>query len=247
VFREGHPHDAVEAQLAARVRHPNVVAVHDLVQHHDLYCLVMDFHEGVNLGVLLGRRRRMPPSVVATLGLQLLAALGAVHESGLVHCDVKPANLLLCDDGRLILLDFGIAEISGSEPAHPSRRNGYVIGSPAYMPPELVRGGTPRPASDLWSLGAVLYTAVEGHPPFQEDDLAPTLTAVLHDPPPPARWAGRLQPLLERLLAKDPAARPNREAVHAMLVGACSSPSGPALRAGCRAFRSSQPVFDGPG
>jgi serine/threonine protein kinase len=224
-FHEPHPHGLVEARLAARVRHPHVVAVHDVVKHGGSYRLVMDYCGGTNLVSLLRGRRRLPPSIVAALGLQLLAALQAVHASGVVHCDVKPANLMLDNDGRLMLIDFGIAEISGSDPAHPARRSGDVIGSPAYMAPELVLGGAPRPASDLWSLGATLYTAVEGRPPFRQDDDIPTLTAVLHDPPSPARRAGRLRPVLDRLLVKEPADRASHDALRALLIDAC--PVGP--------------------
>jgi serine/threonine protein kinase len=218
-FRAQRPPDALEARLVARLRHPNVVAVHDLIQDGSSYCLVMDFHDGVDLGELLGRGRRLPPRVVAALGLQLLAALEAVHGSGVVHCDVKPANLVLGHDGRLILVDFGIAEISGGEPTHPARRDGYVVGSPGYTAPELLRGRAPCPASDMWSVGAVLYTAVEGRSPFQHDGVVPTVAAVLHDRPPPPRRAGCLRPLLEQLLAKDPAARPSVDAARAMLAG----------------------------
>ena len=216
-FREHHPIGA-EACLAARVRDPNVVAVHDLVLHRDSACLVMDYHPGVSLAALLRERRRLPPPVVAALGLQLAAALAAVHEAGVVHCDVKPANLLVGDNGRLVLIDFGIAELSGGDPAHPARRKGDVVGSPAYTAPELVLGGPPHPAADLWSLGTVLYAAVEGHPPFLHEGVASTLTAVLHDPPPPASRAGHLRPLLGGLLDKDPAARPSPDAIRAMLV-----------------------------
>jgi serine/threonine protein kinase len=229
-FRERYPHGLTEARLAARVRHPHVAAVHDVVQHGGSHRLVMDYHGGTNLATLLQGGRRLPPPVVAALGLQLLAALQAVHAADVVHCDVKPANLLL-DGGHLMLVDFGIAEISGSDPAHPARRSGDVIGSPAFMAPELVRGGRPRPAADLWSLGATLYAAVEGRPPFPLDDVVPTLTAVLHDPPPPARRAGGLQPLLERLLVKDPAQRCSHDEVHALLTDAYPSTPSPVLAA----------------
>jgi serine/threonine protein kinase len=220
-FHEPHTHSLIEARLAARVRHPNVAAVHDVVGHGSAYSLVMDYCGGTNLVALLRGEGRLPESVVAVLGLQLLAALQAVHASGVVHCDVKPANLMLDDDGRLVLIDFGIAEINGSDPAHPARRSGDVIGSPAYMAPELVLGGAPRPASDLWSLAATLYTAVEGLPPFRQDDDVPTLTAVLHDPPSPTRRAGRLQPVLDRLLVKEPADRASPDVVHVLLTDAC--------------------------
>jgi eukaryotic-like serine/threonine-protein kinase len=219
-FRSRLTRDVAEAHLAARVRHPNVAAVHDLVKHGGSYCLVMDYHAGGTLAQLLRRRRSLPPRAVAALGRQLLAALQAVHVAGIVHCDVKPANLLLSGDGRLVLVDFGIAESSDGQAAHPARLDGDIIGSPPYMAPELVRGEPPRPAADLWSLGATLYAAVEGRPPFSEDDAASTLAAVLHDPPAPTRGAGRLGPLLDRLLAKDPTERPGYDTVKKMLTDA---------------------------
>ena len=227
-FRDRDPHDLAGARMAARVRHPNVTAVHDVLRHGDSICLVMDYHAGTTLADLLRGGRRLPRQAVAALGLQLLSALRAVHEAGIAHCDVKPANLLLGDDGRLTLLDFGIAELIGEDPMHPARRGGEIIGSPAYMAPELVRGEAPSPAADLWSLGATLYTALEGRPPFPQRDVAPTLAAVLHDPPSPTRRAGRLAPLLTRLLAKDPAARPSHDTVHTLLAEAL--PVSPALK-----------------
>jgi serine/threonine protein kinase len=219
LFRSHHPVGA-EARLTTRSRDPHVVAVHDLVLHRGSACLVMDYHPGVSLAELLRDRHRLPPAAVAALGLQLSAALEAVHAAGVVHCDVKPANLMIADNGRLALIDFGIAELSGGKPAHPARRTGHVVGSPAYTAPELVLGGPPRPASDLWSLGTVLFAAVQGRPPFLHEGLVPTLTAVLNDPLPPASRAGRLRPLVEQLLIKDPAARPSSAAIRSMLVEA---------------------------
>jgi eukaryotic-like serine/threonine-protein kinase len=216
-----HSHGLIEARLAARVRHPHVAGMHDVVEQAGSHWLVMDYCGGASLAdVLRGGRRRLPGSVTAALGLQLLAALRAVHAAGVVHCDVKPANVLLSEDGRLVLVDFGIAETIGGGPVHPARRTGQVIGSPAYMAPELVRGEAPRPAADLWSLGATLYTVVEGRPPFPQAEVVPTLTAVLHDPPQPARRANRLQPLLALLLDKDPARRPSHDGVQALLTAA---------------------------
>jgi eukaryotic-like serine/threonine-protein kinase len=228
---ERHSHGVTEARITARLRHSNVAAIHDVVRHGGSYCLIMDHHGGGTLATLLSGRRRLPPPVVAALGLQLLAALRAVHAAGIVHCDVKPTNLLLGDDGRLVLIDFGIAETSGGEPAHPARRNGDVIGSPAYMAPELVRGDAPRPPADLWSLGATLYAAVEGRSPFPQGDVATTLAAVLLDPPAPAQRAGRLQPLLAALMVKEPDERPSHDAIDALLAYACPAPRTPILGA----------------
>ena len=188
--------------------------------------LIMEYRRGPTLATLLRNGRSLPPPIVAALGQQLLAALQAVHAAGVVHCDIKPANLLVGDDGRLALIDFGIAEIQGATPAHAARRSGYVAGSPAYMAPEVVRGEAPLPASDLWSLGATLYDAVEGRLPFPQDDAVASLAAVLHDPPAPARQAGRLEPLLARLLVKDPGGRPSHPAVHALLAEVGPAPDG---------------------
>ena len=214
-----------EARTAARIQHPNVVTVNDVLPSGDL---VVEYHRGPTLATLLRRGRSLPPPVVARLGQQLLAALQAVHAAGVVHCDVKPANMLVGDDGRLTLIDFGIAEIEGATPAHAARRSGCVAGSPAYMAPERIRGEAPLPASDLWSLGATLYAAVEGRLPFPQDDAAAHLAAVLHDPPAPARQAGRLQPLLARLLVKDPGGRPSHPAVQALLTEVGPAPDGAA-------------------
>jgi serine/threonine protein kinase len=206
-----------EARIAARVRHPGVAAVHDLVEHRGVSWMVMDYYPGGTLAGLLQRRRRLPAPVTAALGLQLVAALDAVHAAGVVHCDIKPSNLLLGEDGRLVLVDFGIAEATGLGAVEPAREEGFVVGSPAYMAPELIGGEDARPATDVWSLGATLYTTVEGRPPFRGADAAETLAAVLHDPPATPRHAGRLAPLLARLLAKDPAARPSHDAIRAAL------------------------------
>jgi serine/threonine protein kinase len=196
-----------------------VAAVHDLIEHDGSSWMVMDYYPGGTLAALLRDRRRLPPPVIAALGLQLATALDAVHAAGIVHCDVKPANLLLGADGRLVLVDFGIAETGPGGPIHPARDQGFVVGSPAYMAPELVRGETARPAADVWSLGATLYAGVEGRPPYG-GDAAEILAAVLNDPPPPARRAGPLAPLLDRLLAKDPAERPSHGAIRAALADA---------------------------
>jgi eukaryotic-like serine/threonine-protein kinase len=220
-FHERRSQGLREARIAARIQHPNVVTVYDVLPSGDL---VMEYRGGPTLATLLDRGRSLRPSIVAALGQQLLAALEAVHASGVVHCDVKPANLLVGDDGRLALIDFGIAEIEGATPAHAARRRGYVVGSPAFMAPELIRGEAPLAASDLWSFGATLYAAVEGGLPFPQDDAVANLAAVLHDPPAPARQAGRLQPLVARLLVKDPGGRPSHPAVHALLTEAGPAP-----------------------
>ena len=213
------------AELVGRGATARVWRAHDELLNRDV--AVKQLRGRHPHGILEARLcygRALPPPIVAALGWQLLAALSVVHAAGVVHCDVKPTNLLLGDGGRLMLTDFGIAETGGGTPIHPARRNGYVIGSPVYMAPEVVRGETPQPASDLWSLGATLYTAVEGRLPFPQRDPVPTLAAVLHDPPSPAQLAGRLQPLLARLLVKDPRERPTHADIHALLNDAYPAP-----------------------
>ena len=220
------PHRMTEARIAARVRHPGVAAVHDLVEHRGASWMVMDYYPGGTLAGLLQQRRRLPAPVVAALGLQLVAALAAVHAAGVVHCDIKPTNLLLGEDGRLVLVDFGIAECARHGTVEPAREEGFVVGSPAYMAPELIRGEDAGPAADLWSLGATLYAAVEGRPPFRGVDAPDTLVQVLHDPPATPCHAGRLAPLLDRLLAKDPSARPSPDEVRAELTDVCEATPG---------------------
>src|SRR2546423_909251 len=144
------------------------------------------------------------PTEVARIGLAVLAALYAAHRAGIVHRDVKPSNVLLSDDQRVVLTDWGLATMEGDATV---TRTGMIIGSPAYISPERARDGTYSPASDLWSLGATLYAAVEGHAPFERSSAIATLTALATEQPDPPAHAGPLRPVLDGLLAKDPAHR----------------------------------------
>src|SRR5207248_621066 len=144
-----------------------------------------------------------PPAEVARIGLGVLAALCAAHRAGVVHRDVKPSNVLLSDH-RVVLTDWGLATMEGDATV---TRSGMIIGSPAYIAPERARDGTSGPASDLWSLGATLYAAVEGHAPFERTSAIATLTALATEDLEPPRHAGTLRPALVGLLRKDPAAR----------------------------------------
>ncbi|MFI7641016.1 protein kinase [Nonomuraea sp. NPDC049400] len=150
----------------------------------------------------------------AQLAAGLLAALGAAHQAGIVHRDIKPANVMLSTDGRVLLTDFGIAVHTTDTTLTTT---GMLIGSPEYMAPERLRGTDGLPASDLFSLGATLYQAVEGVSPFRRDTQPAALTAVLLEEPPPPRRAGRLAPLITRLLDKDPHNRPTVEQAPTML------------------------------
>jgi hypothetical protein len=151
---------------------------------------------------------------VAEIGLAVLDALGAAHAEGVLHRDVKPGNIFLCDDGRVVLTDFGIATLAGDVSLTAS---GGLVGSPGYMAPERLRDDIAGPSSDLWSLGATLYTAAEGRPPFARRTVAGTLSAVLTEEPAPPYRSGPLGPLLMGMLARDPAHRPPPDAIRVFL------------------------------
>jgi serine/threonine protein kinase len=193
-----------EARLAARVDHPGTVRVYDLAEEAGQPWIVMEALSGRTLEAALRDHGPRPIGEVIDLGLRLLEVLEATHRAGVVHRDLKPSNLQLCADARVVLTDFGIAT---TIPDGPGSREGRVTGSPAYMAPELIQGDTVEPASDLFSLGATLYTAVEGRSPFGKGCPVATLTAVLDAPPAPFRRAGPLRPVIEGLLAKDPGRR----------------------------------------
>ena len=162
----------------------------------------MEALPGRTLDATLGDRDR-PGGQVTRYRPALLETLETIHRTGIVHRDVKPGNVQLCGGRRVVLTDFGIATPAGDANA----RGGAIVGSPAYMAPELVHGGRVEPASDLFSLGATLYAAVEGRSPFGKGCPAATLTAVVTDPPAPSRRAGPLGLVIEGLLAKDPGQR----------------------------------------
>ena len=205
-----------EAQLAARVRHPNVVGVYDIVEEDDRPSIVMELVPFRSLRDAVAEDGPMPPAEAARVGLSVLAALRAVHEVGVVHRDVKPANILLGPDGRVVLADFGIAK-AGDSPALTI--SGVLLGSPSYLAPERARGGRAGAAADMWALGASLFAAVEGHPPFERDGVLASLTAVVADELEPSPRAGPLWPVIEGLLRKDPAARPDAAGAEQMLRG----------------------------
>jgi hypothetical protein len=193
-----------EAQLAARLRHPNVVGVYDIVEEDDQPSIVMELVPFRSLRDAVLDDGPMSPAQAARIGLSVLAALRAVHYAGVVHRDVKPANILLGPEGRVVLTDFGIAKAADSPTLTTS---GVLLGSPSYLAPERARGGPARAAADLWALGASLYAAVEGHPPFERDGALASLTAVVTDELATPWHAGPLRPVIEGLLRKDPDSR----------------------------------------
>ncbi len=215
-----------EARAAARLDHPAVTTVHDVVEEDGKPWLVMEHVPSRTLLDLVESAGRLPVDVVARIGLDLLAGVQAAHAAGIVHRDVKPANVLVDDAGRAHLTDFGIATSTGDSSL---TTRGAVLGSPAYMSPERATGGEPRPEGDLWSVGATLYTAVEGRPPFDRGEPMATLLAVVSDHPAPMVHAGPLQPVLTALLAKDPVRRATADQALAALAEALRAPSGPVV------------------
>ncbi len=199
-----------EARAAARLTHPCVTSVYDVVEDRGKPWLVMEHVPSRSLQQIVQERGQLPPVMVARIGLDVLAAADAAHQAGIVHRDIKPANVLVGEDGRGHLTDFGIATTTG-DCALTSR--GIVLGSPSYMSPQRANGDEPEPGDDLWSIGATLYTAVEGHLPFDRGEPMATLLAVVSAEPAPMVAAGPLEPVLRGLLIKDPARRTtNRDA-----------------------------------
>ncbi|MEW2416564.1 serine/threonine-protein kinase [Streptomyces sp. NPDC046866] len=221
-----------EAQAAARIRHHGVVTVHDVAEEEGLPVIVMELVEGPSLDSVLDERGPLDPREAAAIGARLMDALDAAHRAGVLHRDVKPANVLLEPGGRVVLTDFGIATVEAADEATAKlTRSGQLIGSLDYLAPERAQGREPGPASDIWSLGMTLYAAVEGGSPFRRTSAWSTLSAIVSDPLPEPRRAGPLGPVLRALMAKEPQDRPDAARARAMLerVAAGGSPApGPA-------------------
>ncbi|MFF7648266.1 serine/threonine-protein kinase [Streptomyces sp. NPDC007983] len=217
-----HERTRREARSAARIAHPNVVVVHDVVDDGGLPCIVMEYVPSTTLGDLLKEGGTLSPEETARIGRGMVAALRAAHEAGVLHRDVKPGNVLLGANGRVVLTDFGIAMATGTSTL---TKTGEVVGSIDYIAPERVRGRKPGPASDLWALGATLYQAVEGRAPFRKPTPIETGYAIAVDPLEPPKRAGALGPLIEALLAKEPEQRPSAEQTERALRGPASEPS----------------------
>ncbi|WP_369032867.1 serine/threonine-protein kinase [Streptomyces adonidis] len=214
-----------EAWAAARVSNRNVVTVYDVATDDGRPWIVMELIRGVSLADQLDAEGPLSPQRAAHIGAEVLAALRAAHEAGVLHRDVKPGNVLLSNDGRVVLTDFGIATVEGSSAL---TMTGEVIGSPEFLAPERALGRTPGPESDLWSLGVLLYAAVEGNSPFRQNTPLSTLRAIVDEELPPPLRAGPLTPVIEGLLRKDPAERLGAEqAEHDLrIIGAGGTPSG---------------------
>jgi serine/threonine protein kinase len=203
-----------EARAAARLNHPGVVTLYDVVQDHGGTFIVMELVNAPTLADLVRVEGPLPADRVAKIGGQVASALEAAHRAGIVHRDVKPGNVMVPQTSRAKLADFGVASLQG-DPQLTS--TGLVIGSPAYMAPEQARGEESGPPVDFWALGATMFYAVEGEPPFDRATSIATLGAVVNEEPRAPRLAGPLTPLLMALLAKDPQARPSGPELRAEL------------------------------
>ncbi|MFI8404644.1 bifunctional serine/threonine-protein kinase/ABC transporter substrate-binding protein [Streptomyces sp. NPDC085463] len=216
-----------EARAAVTLSHPGVITVHDVVEHRGAPVIVMELIRGRSLAAEIRSHGRLPVRRVAEIGAAVLDALTEAHAARIVHRDIKPDNVLLARD-RVVLTDFGIAHLADA--TTKLSHSGIVIGTPQYMPPEQLDGKRPTPANDLWALGATLYHAVEGHPPFEAEGLHALAVAVFTRPHRPPVHAGPLAPLLDALLAKDPAERVGAAEAAEMLRAVRSSapsPTGP--------------------
>ncbi|MFI9153876.1 serine/threonine-protein kinase [Streptomyces sp. NPDC053367] len=210
-----------EARAAARLDHPAVVNVHDVAVVDGRPWIVMELVQGRSLGAAL-QEGTLGAREAARIGLEVLGALEAAHAAGILHRDVKPDNVLLGRHDRVVLTDFGIAQIEGETNLTDT---GGFVGSPEYIAPERVLGQRPGPASDLWSLGVVLYAATEGVSPFRRSNTPATLQSVLNaHPAPPASAQGPLAEVINGLLQKDPAHRPGAARVRALLEAAANPP-----------------------
>ncbi len=218
-----------EGRIAARLQHPNAITVFDVVDEDGVPNLVMEYMPSRSLATVIAEDGPLPPGEVAAIGAQVAAALAAAHAAGIVHRDITPANVLLGEDGTAKLTDFGISR-AVDDPA--VTKTGLVAGTPAYLAPEVALGAEPTPASDVFSLGATLYAAVEGSPPF---GLGPNVLGLLHavacgEITPPTR-SGPLTATLLTLLTADPDARPTAARAHDLLAAVDGSSAPPVVAA----------------
>jgi eukaryotic-like serine/threonine-protein kinase len=213
-----------EARTAARLNHPAVVTIYDVVEADGRPWIVMELVQARSLEQILAQDGPLPPRQAADVGVRLLGALATAHAAGILHRDVKPSNVLLSADGRAVLTDFGIATLEGDPGLTQA---GMVMGTPGFTAPERIRGEPATPASDLWSLGATLYAAVDGHGPFDHrgSSLA-ILSVIANEDAPRARSAGALGPAIDALLQRDPGARPDAATAGRLLSAAVIPPSG---------------------
>ncbi|MEU5089546.1 serine/threonine-protein kinase [Streptomyces sp. NPDC021356] len=210
-----------EAKAIARIRDTSAVTVFDVVDEDDRPWIVMELVEGKSLAEVIREDGVLEPRRAAEVGLAVLDVLRSAHRQGILHRDVKPSNVLIAEDGRVVLTDFGIAQVEG-DPSITS--TGMLVGAPSYISPERARGHKPGPAADLWSLGGLLYAAVEGSPPYDRGSAIATLTAVMTEPLEEPKNAGPLRDVIFGLLNKDPAKRLDDAGARALLDAVINAP-----------------------
>ncbi|RKS10834.1 serine/threonine protein kinase [Nocardiopsis sp. Huas11] len=239
---DAHARVRREAQSAARISHPSVITIHDVFQFEGDPWVVMELVEGGSLQERLKEHGPLDLETAATVAESLLQAVRAADAAGVLHRDIKPGNIMMSSDGRVILTDFGIATMEGG----PSiTRTGALIGSPEYMPPERLEGGPAEHRGDLWSIGVTLFAAVEGTSPFRRDSITAAIAAVMSAELPPMTSAGWLAPVIGGLLERDPDRRLTVEEALELLrglrqgaadgdgaTGSGSGPVGPAAAGG---------------
>ncbi|CQR62355.1 serine/threonine-protein kinase [Streptomyces leeuwenhoekii] len=190
-----------EARALAQLHHPNVIVVHDVVEHDERPYIVMELVDGGSLADRVAGRGPVDAREAARIGVALLGALRTAHAAGVLHRDVKPSNVLVAEDGRVVLTDFGVAHVAGTSTLTES---GTLVGSPEYTAPERMSGVRTGPESDLWSLGALLCAVLSGESPFHRDSLGGILHAVVSEEIRPPAQAGPLLPVIRGLLERDP-------------------------------------------
>jgi serine/threonine protein kinase len=225
-----------EARTAGRLNDPGIVTVYDVVTDEGVDHIVMELIEARTLAEMVATRGPLDERTATAVARQLLAALGTAHENGVVHRDVKPSNVMLGPGGRVKLTDFGVAQ-AVDDPRLTS--TGTVVGSPGYLSPERLEGGPATPAADLWALGATLFFAVQGTGPFERENTAATISAVLHAEVPPTRCRGPLAAVIAGLMMRPPQARLAGPQAAALLGGSTTSSypgadaaTGPVARSG---------------
>ncbi|MEU6313167.1 serine/threonine-protein kinase [Streptomyces sp. NPDC047014] len=210
-----------EAKAIARIRSGGAVTVYDVVDEDGRPWIVMELIEGPSLAEFIRENGPLTPHRAAEVGLAVLDVLRAAHGQGILHRDVKPSNVLIAGSGRVVLTDFGIAQVEG-DPSVTS--TGMLVGAPSYISPERARGQKPGPPADMWSLGGLLYASVEGVPPYDKGSALATLTAVMTEPVEPPKNAGPLTEVIYGLLVKDPDRRLDEARARTMLTAVLAAP-----------------------
>jgi eukaryotic-like serine/threonine-protein kinase len=227
-----------EARAIAALSNPYVITLFDILTLDNGPVIVMELLHARSLAEILRKVGRLPDGQAATIGVAVASGLLAAHAAGITHRDVKPGNVLICDDGRIKLTDFGIARSTAEQ---TMTATGLLLGSPAYIAPEVASGVPAGPISDAWSLGGLLFATVEGHPPFDQGTAISTLTSVVKDPVPPHPHSGRLGAVVSGLLVKTPRLRMRIDRALAIMRGIADDPSGTNLAAVARIPRDDLP------